>query len=244
MKLNKKKVVVVSLAISLIAILSFGTLAWFNATSEVTNKFYVADSEEPDAKPEFSVSVTENKTDAEGKNYVDEDEDGVYDITDEGNTYENVVPGDVIVKNPVVKNTGKYDQWVRVQISISKDFADQVAEAQNTSAANIDFTELFGGFNSAAFEANRVIANVYTDYYTYVYYVAAPLAPEGTVPVFTAVNIPTSFTQEDMAYGLDGFQIIVKAEAVQADNITGPASAAFTTVGWDAGETYEQSQSN
>ena len=44
--------------------------------------------------------------------------------------------------------------------------------------------------------------------------------------------------RHDMAYGLDGFQIIVKAEAVQADNITGPSSAAFTTVGWEAGEAY------
>lgn len=238
MKMNKKKVVVVSLAISLIAILSFGTLAWFNATNEVTNKFYVADSENPDEKPEFSIDVTENKTDAEGENYVDEDNDGVYDITDEGNTYENVVPGDVLKKNPVVTNTGKYDQWVRVSISISKDFADQVAEAQGVAAADINFTTLFSGFNSAAFEADRVLADIYTDYYTYVYYVAAPLAPEGTVKVFDEVNIPESFTQDDMAYGLDGFQIIVKAEALQADNITGPASAAFTTVGWDAGEAY------
>ena len=105
------------------------------------------------------------------------------------------------------------------------------------SYADIDFTRLFTNFNTAAFEASRVVVTPYADYYTYSYYVAAPLAPEGVVKVFDAVNIPTSFTQTDMSYG--GFQIIVKAEAVQADNTGTSASAAFGYVGWEAGTNYD-----
>ena len=46
MKLTKKKVLLASLAICLVAIISFGTLAWFTADDQVTNTFLVANSEE------------------------------------------------------------------------------------------------------------------------------------------------------------------------------------------------------
>ena len=45
MKMNKKKVLVTALAVSLIAILSLGTVACFNAKDEITNTFKVADSD-------------------------------------------------------------------------------------------------------------------------------------------------------------------------------------------------------
>ena len=46
MKLNKKKVVVSALAVSLVAILSFGTIAWFSAEDTIENKFHFADSDD------------------------------------------------------------------------------------------------------------------------------------------------------------------------------------------------------
>lgn len=236
MKLNKKKVVAISLAVSLIALLSMGTLAWFNASDEVTNKFQVATSDE--GAPDFAIDVKENKTDDAGKNFVDEDGDGQYDLTDTGNVYTYVVPDDQIKKNPTIQNTGDYDQWVRVNISISRAFADQVAEEQGVAYTALDFTKLFTGFNSAAFEATREVVTPYADYYTYSYYVAAPLAPNGVIQVFDGIHIPGTFEQADMTYG--SFQVIVKAEAVQADNTGDSASAAFTYVKWEAGTAYDQ----
>ena len=82
MKLNKKKVVVVSLAISLIAILSLGSLAWFNAKDEVTNKFMVTNSED-DADKIFSVDVWE---------YVDGD---TQNKDQDGNEYNDIVPDNI-----------------------------------------------------------------------------------------------------------------------------------------------------
>ena len=236
MKMNKKKIVVVSLAVSLIAILSLGSLAWFNAKDEITNKFQVATDDE--GAPEFSIDVKENATDEEGKNFVDEDQDGKDDLTDTGNTYQYVMPGDEILKNPMITNTGKYDQWVRVNVLISKTFADQVARTQDKAVKDLDFTTLFTNFNSAAFEADREFnATLFADYYMYSYYVVGAVVPNQTIKAFDAVNIPTTFTQAEMAYG--GFQIIVKADAVQADNLGPTASDAFTAVQWEAGTQYD-----
>ena len=58
MKMTKKKVFVAALAICLIAIISMGTLAWFNATDDITNNFKVA-TDENDTDPTFSVKVSE-----------------------------------------------------------------------------------------------------------------------------------------------------------------------------------------
>lgn len=121
MKMNKKKVLVASLAISLIAILSFGTIAWFNAEDKVTNKFMVATSEDgPDSI--FSIDVFEQ---------VDTDDDGIFDGTSDydaavsygtdknGQTYKEIVPGDNLGKKPWVRNTGSYDQYIRVQVTVN-----------------------------------------------------------------------------------------------------------------------------
>lgn len=239
--MNKKKVVVVALAVSLVAILSLGSLAWFNAKDEITNKFYVATSDDEGA-PEFSIDVKENVSNDNGATL------GT-GTTDDGNTYEWVVPGDEIKKNPSVTNTGDYDQWVRVNISISQTFADQVAEAQGVdSYEDIDFERLFTGFDSDKYEATRTVFEATIDgveYYTYSYYFIDKLEPidedDDTVyctqQIFEAVNIPTSFVQDDMSYG--AFQIIVKADAVQADNTGSKASDAFTTARWEAGTDYD-----
>ena len=69
MKLNKKKVFALALAVCMAAILSFSTLAWFSDSDSVDNKFQIADStQQPDKI--FSVDVREK---------VDIDGDGVFD---------------------------------------------------------------------------------------------------------------------------------------------------------------------
>ena len=73
MKLTKKKVFVAALAVCLIAILSLGTLAWFNASDDITNKFLIADSD-GDGTPDFSVEVWENENDNDDN--ADADGDG------------------------------------------------------------------------------------------------------------------------------------------------------------------------
>ena len=45
--MNKKKLLSLALAVIMIAILSFGTLAWFSDSDDVTNNFYIASSDDP-----------------------------------------------------------------------------------------------------------------------------------------------------------------------------------------------------
>ena len=85
MKLNKKKVFVAALAICVVAILSFGTLAWFTAEDTVENSFKVTTSDDV-GTPDFSLVLFEHKVDPET---------GKIASTDEvkSNEYKNIVPG-------------------------------------------------------------------------------------------------------------------------------------------------------
>ena len=245
MKFTKKKVFVAALAVCLIAILSMGSLAWFNANDEVTNIFNVADSEGPNDSPEFSIKVEETKN------------DGTTGTT-KTNTYNDVLPGQKIAKDPKITNTStESDQFVRVNVIISKAFADQIAEAQGKFDANgdvapeqLDFSKLFDGFDATKYEDTREFnTTALADYYIYAYYLKNKLAINTPHTVFTNVNIPGNFVQSDMAFGQ--FGINVKAEALQTKYIKGTdgndvttASAAFSAVGWETGSNYDYPASN
>ena len=94
--MNKKKLLVLALVLILIASLSFGTLAWFSDSEEVTNQFMVAGSDDPSGDKIFSVDVYENTPDG--------------DIDQDGHTYQNILPGDKLKKEARVANTGSYPQ--------------------------------------------------------------------------------------------------------------------------------------
>ena len=220
MKLTKKKVFVSALAICLIAIISMGTLAWFSDSDSVTNNFYVADSDDDTADKIFSVDVWENTPDG------DEDQDGF--------EYDDILPGDVLKKEPHVENTGHYDQYIRVIVTIS--------DAQtwiNALGADFNAANLFVGFDATMWDAAHTWNNVSeaTDItalteIVYVLYYNDVLESGDDFTVFTDVKIPESLTQDQAAtFGADGFSINVKAQAVQTDNVGASAYEAFQTVG-------------
>ena len=72
--MSKKKLLSLAVVVIMIAILSFSTLAWFNDSDSVSNKFYVADSEDTSPDDIFSVDVYEE---------VDTDGDGTADTTED-----------------------------------------------------------------------------------------------------------------------------------------------------------------
>jgi len=281
MKMNKKKTLVVSLAVAMIAILSLGTLAWFNDSDTATNKFYVATSDEENVKPDdiFSVDVYEKiDTDGDGipdleedelKNkdtdgdgipdieedengngipdiYEDLDKDGIidgaedndgdgipdYGIDTDGHYFENIVPGDNLVKEPFVKNTGRHDMWVRLTLTFSSQDAWYKLMAGKTPLDLLTFAD---GFDE------MWVGGSYTatgDEYVYVYYSKAPLTPGETLNTITHVNIPGKLTQQDLV-AVGEVSLDVKAEAVQVENLAATtAKAAFTEVGWEAGTNY------
>jgi len=214
MKMTKKKVFLTALAISLIAIISMGTLAWFNASDEVTNKFMIADSDQ-DGTPDFKVDVWE--TDPADPNAKDQD----------GVTYEDIAPGDVLAKNPTVENLGDYDQWIRVYVTfdewtkINAACANQGVSNDLRTWLNVNY-----GLDTPAWTTvgDGVVDG---DTVTYVYYYNGKLAPDQTAVLFTNVTIPGEFEQNDMQFVNGDFSIKVKAEALQADNTGDNAYDAF-----------------
>ena len=215
MKMTKKKVFVTALAICLVAILSMGSLAWFNASDTITNKFKIADSD-GNGTPDFSVDVWEN--DPENPDPTEKDQDGV--------TYDDIAPGDKLAKNPTVENTGDYDQWIRVYVTFD-DWAVIEAACENQGISSDVRTWL--DVDTTAWTADSNATVVKNNTVTYVYYYNYKLAKDQTAVLFNHVTIPGEFEQEDMKFTSGDFTITVKAEALQADNTGNNAPSAFAT---------------
>jgi len=243
MKMNKKKLLSLSLVIALIAILSLGSLAWFNAQDKVTNTFMIATSEGGDSSdPDdiFSVDVWE-PVDTDGDGNLDDNNDNKIDEENKdtnGREYTNILPGSTYGKNPYVENTGAYDQWIRVSVSIT----EAKAWLEIMDADPYELAKIFTVPNPDAWEYDSTVYDSVADAQVYYYYYKYKLVPGQTALVFTDVVIPTNLTQVDFAKIADGdFQVIVKAEALQADNTGDSAKQAFINVGWTVGTDYPNS---
>lgn len=223
MKLNKKKVFVAALAVCLVAIISMGTLAWFSDSDFVKNDFMITDSTVTNPDEVFSVDIYETKVDENGNAVTDAN--GNPETTDAGNTYDNIAPGDVLTKDPTVKNTGTYNQWVRVKVTLTN--------AENWLALfkkyNLTLNDLFTNIDSDAW----VGVEDYTitgGAMTFTYYLKDQLAPNQTVTLFDKVTIPEIFDQTDI-YAVKEFALTFVAEAVQVENTKDNAVDAFAFVG-------------
>ena len=223
MKRSKRKVVVLSLLICLLALLTtMGSLAWFSASDSVENKFMVADSTDTDPDDIFSIDVWEQH-DSNGDNDFNEVDD--VKRTDDGLVYDDILPGDKLSKIAHVTNTGHYDQYVRVTVTIS----DATAWI-NALGEDVKVEELFVGFDSSKWNNISKKIEGETDTVTYVLYYNDILTSGEDITLFTHVQIPTSLTQAQAAEFDGDFTIDVKAEAVQTENVGSNAYEAFATV--------------
>ncbi len=224
--MTKKKVFIIALAVCMIAILSAGSLAWFSAQDSVKNNFFIATSDDIDKNKVFSVDVLER---------IDQDGDGTFEYV-EGFDFRNIMPGDLVVKEPLVRNTGYYDQYIRVTVTISD------AEAWvNALGADFDVTDVFVGFDASKWTHiwnNMHQATEMPEEIVYVMYYKDILASGDDISVFTHVQIPTDLTQEDTAAFGGDFSISIKADAVQTENVV-PAGTAAEDAAWAAFQTVE-----
>lgn len=227
MKMTKKKVFVVALAICLAAMTSMGSLAWFSAQDSVTNNFYIADSDDNDPNDIFSVNVYE-KYDSNGDEIPEEYEVGI--------SYNDILPGDELDKDAIVKNTGHYDQYIRVIITISdKAVWKSIVESTGADFDQYDIRQHFIGFDSNKWDLVNSTMDNSGDDIQYVLYYKDILASGNSFSVFTGVEIPEAMTAEHASHfdddGIWGFTIGVKAQAVQTENVGASSYEAFQTVG-------------
>lgn len=240
MKLNKKKVFALALAVCLIATLSMGSLAWFTAEDNVKNDFFIADSDDDTADEIFSVDVWEDRN---GDGVADDDVTG----DDEGLSYVDVLPGDVLAKTVYVKNTGYYDQYIRVTVTVS-DYSAWCTVLNKAIGTKFALQDVVNGLNAAdLWHVEEGVINDTDDTITYTLYYQRILTGDqvntndngintNEAVVFESVKIPDSMTQAQAVEFEQNFQITVKAEAVQTENIL----TNKTDVHWqDAKATFE-----
>ena len=228
MKLTRKKVLVASLAISLIAILSFGTIAWFTAEDSVTNKFYVADSDTPDAEDVFGIDVWEKDEDG---NVISKGDDN------KGMVFEEIIAGDKLTKEPHLENTGIHPMWVRATVTVTG--ADVLKEAIG-GIRWFAWENFLAGKDDGQWMIDSATYNPDTKEIKYVLYYQKILE-EGvfTEQLFDTVLIPTGLTVEQ-AERLDSFNISVLGEAIQSENLgVSSAKEAFEKY-WEEANTLNE----
>jgi predicted ribosomally synthesized peptide with SipW-like signal peptide len=204
MKMTKKKVFVVALAVCLVAIISMGTLAWFTATGTVDNKFQVSTAT-GEQYADFKLEIFETKVLPDGTLGTDEVN---------ANEYTHIAPGDELDKDPTVRNAGQYDMWVRINVTL-----DNYTTWEDVFGQGYDFSTILTGVSAEwTLDATSVGTN------TLVFYKNTVLAPTEESTLFTGVKIPTEFTVENMP---TEFNLKVVGEAIQAANTGTTAQQAF-----------------
>lgn len=183
--MNKKKLGLLVLSLVLIATIGVGaTLAYFtdndNATNTITMGHVDIDLDEPN-----------------------------YDPDDDDDTVEDIVPGEVITKDPTITvQEGSEDAYVRATITLSNNLTEEQAKELMAGITILD------GWYYSDPEQNG-------DGY---YYYNQKLAAGGKAVLFEEVKIPEKWGNEvaDMTFTID-----VAAEAIQAEGFT-PATLEVT----------------
>ena len=211
--MKKKALFVAAIAVCILGLISAGTMAWFNSRDSISSDFHVATSEDHSPEDIFSVDVYE---------MVNSQKEQV------GQVYQGVLPGSVLAKAPVVENTGRYSQWVRVKVT----FSDARAWL-SLMAEGVDLRSMLN--MSSDWTYSSAVENTANNKVTYVFYLNRALDVDETVATFTTVTIPTALTKE-LAYSIGSFTVDVVAEALQYDNLNSDtlntAKKAFESVGW------------
>ena len=237
MYMNKKKMFSLAVVVIMIAILSFSSLAWFSDVDKVTNNFTVDGGENEKLEEIFSLDVME-AVDADGDGDYDNDDATIgYDKDPNPKhefTYEDILPGDMLLKRPQAKNTGAYPMYVRFKVTVDnaedwEKMLDQYGYKLHDLLYNTDkTTKLTDSPNWTFAPAETVREN---DKITYVFYYNNVLDEGRTATLFGYVKIPGELTQNDMALFTEGkFQMVVTGEAVQAEHTGTNAQEAFAKV--------------
>lgn len=230
--MSKKKLLSLAVVAIMVAILSFGTLAWFSDSDNVTNNFGIAGGENQNPDEIFSIDVMEYVVDENGNGAtIGYDKDANH--TDSF-TYKDIAPGDVLRKQPQTRNTGSYEQWVRMKVTFDN-ATYWVALMQKYGYTDLTDLLYMKDSNTKLVDADNWTyapgeTAVENDQITYVFYyntklqpiadAEKPGAPESNAIFFSYVKIPRQFNQADMAPFTNGdFRMVVTGEAIQVKNI-------------------------
>ncbi len=222
-KMTKKKILLVALAVCLIAILSMGTLAWFTDEDSVTNNFYVGNTT-VDPDDVFGIDLWETAdTDNDPETPEVEVGKGTKDTT--GITYEEILPGQILDKNPYFTNTGIHPQYLRAIVTVTE--ADILREAMTPKDSDVSMWHNVEMFLPGTDEKWSRDYTFYTnkDTFVFVYNYTEPLQPNDvTGKLFDDVVIPTELTKEQAAL-IDNFSISIVGQVIQSEHLADVTTA-------------------
>lgn len=205
---RKSKLTIACSALLLAAVVVGGTFAYFYDSMTVTNEFTTAGNDDPSKG--VDIEVTEPGFDEEEA--------------------KDVLPGDVIAKDPTVKNN-KGDAYVRFVVRLvdkeSQEVITDQARANKILSMivyneSLDDTEKYDStavdgmpsMNTTQFTLDSTRSEVGEYYYNY----NGVFSNGATAVLFTHVIVPTDWNQTDIAT-LGNFDIVVVGQAIQADNM-------------------------
>lgn len=243
---TKTKALLMSLcAVLLVAASVLGTMAYLTDSKDVKNTFTVGN---------VAIKLDEAKVDENGTQVVDKDGNPVARVT--RNAYK-LLPGHTYVKDPTVTvKTPSVESYVRMKVTFNKASAliamctnpdweeDAPTEIKNAWPLlyMVNFTDKSvkwdGIIMDNMFESENMLNNtkycVYdkaadtlTFYYYYTETVAAIDADVKLATLFDSIKVP-EWATNDQLKALQGFEINVVAEAIQADGFKNADAA------WDA----------
>lgn len=208
MKMKKKNILSLVLALTLVAALAVGgTLAYFTDNDTETNTFTMG-------KVDINLKES-NENDTNGNPVWDED----------GLEYENVLPGakpDKLARVEVL--SGSADCYIMVKVDLnSEDMWDEQAQTGFTAA---DFDALYTAVKTAIDDTKWTVTEVGTGADKYLQCVYKTVAKEGdNLDLFSAIEIPKSFTNNTAG---KTFTIDLKAYAIQSEN-----NVALDSIDWN-----------
>lgn len=231
--MSKKKLVSLAVVAIMIAILSFSTLAWFNAQDKISNEFTVSDS-----MNDFDVDVWE----------IVENRNGVQETIGQGNkdengyVYDNIAPGMTYTKTVYVENTSNNDlagQYIKAEVTFTNYKALKTMGSDSNELYDCTGMLLGGSFCTSEsesdpckwwYDSNNVVISADESTATYTFYLKDVLADGDKVVLFEEVQLPITMDINDADALLNttekGFQIKVVAYAIQSANIKDPATGA------------------
>ena len=222
-KMTKKKILLVALAVCLIAILSMGTLAWFTDEDSVTNNFYVGNTT-VDPDDVFGIDLWET-ADTDNNPLTPDVELGKGTKDPTGITYEEILPGQALDKNPYFTNTGIHPQYLRAIVTVTE--ADILKAAMTPKGSDVSMwydVEMFLPGTGAKWSRDYTY---YTnkDTFVFVYNYTEVLEPgDTTEKLFDDVVIPTELTKEQAAQ-MENFNITIVGQAIQSEHLADVTTA-------------------
>lgn len=207
---NKKKAAILISSLAIIAVLVIGgTLAYFTDTDNAQNVFTLG---------KVTGEITEN-TEA---GTVDGHDVKPGTPTEDGISYDKIVPGDWLSKEPVVSLTGtSEDAYVRVKLEVEENVPQgQEAKLMDEQKAALISEECLN------FGADWTLG---VDGYIYYNNKLSLAGPQATEPVFTLVKIPETWGNRTANVN---FSIKITADLVQYDNFKPGTNAAGKIDSW------------